>query len=373
MFRINLLTNKEGTMYRINLLTNAVLILIVLSAMVFGQDTTLTVSSGGNVGIGITNPDVKLDVSNTVRIQGPPTWPGSGEGLELAYRPGVNLGIIQAYDRNQNSWSNLYLGSGNVGIGIEEPSMSLEVSNKSLYNRPAIGGSYGNNWAYLHIAVTHSLIWNATTDMRFGTETGKGEGYVERMRITRDGNVGIGTHTPIDKFEVEGGAFTLDGAGELLAFRMRQNDTMHWTFLSAPWIGDDLRLRNELTGADVLVFDRETNNVGIRTNSPVGALDVNGSIYQRGGLLHADYVFEPEYELESVEEHAQFMWKNKHLKAIPKASADKNGLEIVEVGSHRRGIVEELEKAHIYIEQLNNKIKNMEAQLNELTAQVKTK
>ena len=35
---------------------------------------------------------------------------------------------------------------------------------------------------------------------------------------------------------------------------------------------------------------------------------------------------------------------------------DKNGREVVEVGSHQRGIVEELEKAHIYIEQIHKQI-----------------
>ncbi|MGA1826467.1 MAG: hypothetical protein ACMUIP_17570 [bacterium] len=50
------------------------------------------------------------------------------------------------------------------------------------------------------------------------------------------------------------------------------------------------------------------------------------------------------------------MWENKHLKAIPKATADQNGQEIIEVGAHRKGIVEELEKAHIYIEQLHKRI-----------------
>lgn len=43
------------------------------------------------------------------------------------------------------------------------------------------------------------------------------------------------------------------------------------------------------------------------------------------------------------------MWKNKHLKAIPKAKVDEEGREIVEVGAHRKGIMEEREKAHIYI------------------------
>ncbi len=62
----------------------------------------------------------------------------------------------------------------------------------------------------------------------------------------------------------------------------------------------------------------------------------------------ADYVLESDYDLESVREHADFMWKNKHLKAIPKQKTDENGIEIIEVESHRRGMLEELEKAHIY-------------------------
>ena len=118
---------------------------------------------------------------------------------------------------------------------------------------------------------------------------------------------------------------------------------------------DDLRA--------VMTVD-DGGNVGIGTSEPNGKLDVNGSIFQRGGQLHADYVFEPSYQLESIVEHAEYMWKNKHLRAIPKSETDENGLEIVEVGAHRRGIVEELEKAHIYIEQLENRLSKLELLLN---------
>jgi len=97
-------------------------------------------------------------------------------------------------------------------------------------------------------------------------------------------------------------------------------------------------------------------NMGIGTLTPAGKLDVNGAIYQRGGQIHADYVFEEDYELESIEEHAHFMWREKHLPAITKATVDEQGQEVVEVGAHRRGIVEELEKAHIYIQQLKREL-----------------
>ncbi len=58
-------------------------------------------------------------------------------------------------------------------------------------------------------------------------------------------------------------------------------------------------------------------------------------------------------------------------KAILKSfyeSVDLSGQEIVEVGAHRRGIVEELEKAHIYIEQLHKQNKALETRLVKLEA-----
>lgn len=107
-------------------------------------------------------------------------------------------------------------------------------------------------------------------------------------------------------------------------------------------------------------------NVGIGTTNPAGLLDVNGAIYQRGAVLHADYVFEPDYKLESIEEHARYMFREKNLKAVPRKELDENGQQIIEIGSHSKGILEELEKAHIYIHQLNERIKELEEKIEKL-------
>ena len=56
-----------------------------------------------------------------------PAYPSSGEGLELVYDTDSNLGLIQSFDRNNNSWGNLYLGNGNTGIGTTNPSVALDV------------------------------------------------------------------------------------------------------------------------------------------------------------------------------------------------------------------------------------------------------
>ena len=108
---------------------------------------------------------------------------------------------------------------------------------------------------------------------------------------------------------------------------------------------------------------RAKNGVGINTNSLQGDLDVNGSIYQRGAAVHADYVFEDDYQLESIEEHSRSMWRDKHLPAVGPGEKDEQGREFVEYGSRMRGILEELEKAHIYIEQLHNRNRSLQTQV----------
>lgn len=105
-------------------------------------------------------------------------------------------------------------------------------------------------------------------------------------------------------------------------------------------------------------------DVGIGTTSPAGTLDVNGSIYQRGSVLYADYVFSPKYKLPSIEQHAKEMWSEKHLPALSGQKVDKEGREVVNLGTQQRGIIAELEEAHIYIEQLNGRVKSLQRQLN---------
>ena len=128
----------------------------------------------------------------------------------------------------------------------------------------------------------------------------------------------------------------------------------------------DWYIRSASTGGKVILQDLGGGNVGIGTTNPAATLDVNGSIYQRGGQLHADYVFEEDYKLESIEEHAEYMWREKHLLAVSPVRKDDQGREIVEYGSRMRGILEELEKAHIYIEQLNQRNKGLERKLRDV-------
>jgi hypothetical protein len=122
----------------------------------------------GNVGIGVEDPDTKLEVSQILRVRGN-AWPGTGKGMELAYSPAQHRGFIQVVDRDDDhKWGTLYLGNGNVGIGITNPASKLTVvgtvhSSSGGFKFPdgtvqttaASGGSGGGLWK--QVEVTASL------------------------------------------------------------------------------------------------------------------------------------------------------------------------------------------------------------------------
>ncbi|MFC1624424.1 dockerin type I domain-containing protein [Candidatus Omnitrophota bacterium] len=221
--------------------------------------------------------------------------------------------------------------SDNVGIGITNPEAQLHVEGDGFYFYGGSGDVTGDG-----------LI--TVSDAGFASQWLSGARTLTKSQLARADINGDGQVTYLDASLIMNycvGNITLDEARHSVGKR--------------------------IAGAAVRID--YSGNVGIGGapgTAPQGQLDVNGSIVQRGvTVLHADYVFEPEYELESIEEHAEYMWQYKHLKAVPKGKVDENGQEMLEIGSHRRGLLEELEKAHIYIQQLNEKVKALETQIKE--------
>jgi hypothetical protein len=113
------------------------------------------------------------------------------------------------------------------------------------------------------------------------------------------------------------------------------------------------------------IFDED----GFPNGTPVLRIANNGAIIHRNAQIHADYVFGPDYQLEPIEEHAAFMLNEKHLSAIPRPQKDADGQDTVEYGSLMRGMLEELEKAHVYIARLSDRLKDQQQALSELSAQ----
>ncbi len=75
-------------------------------------------------------------------------------------------------------------------------------------------------------------------------------------------------------------------------------------------------------------------------------------------LAIPDYVFEKEYKLMPLADLATYLEKNKHLPNIPSATEfEKNG---VDLGELNRLLLEKIEEAHLYILQLELRLKALE-------------
>ena len=191
------------------------------------------ITGSGNVGIGTTTPQQKLVVSNT-----------GAEGLEFIPAPSVNSNQIQSYNRSTSAWNSLVLraseynvqigtnpalfinSSSNVGIGTATPTNKLDVAissasgdfigNTNVYaltiknndttagNAVAIAfGQGGFTYTNFIASVRTGTGSNPAGDLVFGGRPSDSVGFVERLRITSTGNVGIGTSAPIASAQLD--------------------------------------------------------------------------------------------------------------------------------------------------------------------------
>ncbi|MFZ2226359.1 MAG: tail fiber domain-containing protein [Candidatus Moraniibacteriota bacterium] len=182
----------------------------------------LTVLNSGNVGIGTTTPQTKLDVAGTIRATAYST-PTSGTGVEILYgAQAANTGNIIAYDRTASAYKpltldgstillNAYNTSGNVGIGTTSPGAKLDVRSgtNATLNYPT-GDWAAKVFMQTDASTSGGLVvgnrWqdNTSTIFEAGSLYGSGSAWASMFVIKGQGNVGIGTTSPGATLDVNG-------------------------------------------------------------------------------------------------------------------------------------------------------------------------
>jgi len=182
----------------------------------FGSGTAMLINSSGNVGIGTTSPASALQVSGTAWLRGGTTTSG------------------------------LFVDSnGNVGVGTTGPVYDLDITKSStgavvgnIKNSNAAGSAaylLQNDLSYWNInaygsGVSGNLfgIAKANTVMSFSTGVDAvigtfsnnnlifGTNNLERVRITKEGNVGIGTTNPGSTLDIVGSTNINTGSAYLI-------------------------------------------------------------------------------------------------------------------------------------------------------------
>jgi len=153
-----------------------------------GGSHRMRILDTGNVGIGTTGPDRKLDVLDDTNPQ-----------LRLTHTDGSVYVDLQA-----TSTGNLYINpsGGNVGIGTDSPDAELHITGSNSHTILKIDGTAGSD-AQLQFAdggvVEWALLSDTSDDDKFKIYD---MAYGARLVVDNTGNVGIATTSPDRKLEV---------------------------------------------------------------------------------------------------------------------------------------------------------------------------
>ena len=164
----------------------------------------MRITSGGNVGIGTTNPSEKLDVNGDIAVKGNSIINRNSNFLTIGDIGNLdNIGFMTLSTADDSTVVHLD-DSGNVGIGTTSPGASLDVRGTVMSYESA--GNYGqiDNGSFVALGA-HSgtfmldLDNTGTADLVNIKKSGS-----SRFYIRNNGLVGIGTTSPNYTLDVNG-------------------------------------------------------------------------------------------------------------------------------------------------------------------------
>ena len=348
-------------------------------------------STKGNVGIGTASPQSKLHIATSapvIKLQntqhedtdggfygwlggydksGDEIWwlgEGSKSGKVMGFytnRSGYNLNIF-------NKGKGITIdGNGNVGIGITDPRENLQVDGalqlgghsayRNIKFQPvtALSG-YNGTFEILPVTMPGSGVAKQATYFKSATHSSGST----RHDVLVDGNVGLGTVTPLAKLHVQG------STGALMRL---SNNGSNYFYTGIDPLGlyfeqvadspgkSQIRLQTRNSGQGTYTqffidgannsFEFMNGNVGIGTTNPQSKLAVNGSIHAKEVKVMAsgwsDFVFEEDYELPSLKEVERHIKEKGHLPDIPsEVEVMKEGITLGEMDSKLLQKIEEL-------------------------------
>jgi len=300
--------------------------------------------------------------------------------------------------------------SGSIGIGTSSPSGLLGLVKSNPTNENDViasflrgggptGGSSIVRFGYHNTGDFEINAGYTAAGHRFGSyfdlnivnnQLGGDHGGINlvtnnsiQLAVMPNGFVGLGTTSPGAKLDVVGDVYidNIDWQTDN-ALRIREGSSNSYGAFFKYGLNDLLTIgtRNEnidyaafqiARGSSNVVFN---GNVGIGTTNPTSKLTVAGNINSREVKVSvdagADFVFEKDYVLPSLQEVEKFVTENKHLPEIASAKAmQKEGINLSEMNIK---LLQKIEELTLYVIE-QNKLNNLIVKENNLLKENQTK
>jgi hypothetical protein len=348
-----------------------IVVSIAMLLVAFGSFCqTNTFPADGNVGIGTNNPDYPFELNsnkggggmfsllNTTGIESSISYRISNKNTNTGWVVGNYQDDYFFWSYTKGSQTVTFKPNGNVGIGIRTPYSKLNINTE---------GNAATDGITLQNGATQQHFWylaeNTRSDFKIGSSHGEWSwtnSNGEMVRITSSGNVGIGTSDPKYPLTVKG-AINAEANGDYYgAWFGGEARTAKPSINVGSWYNNrgsmfwdaaNKKLKFETCNNSEQYYPNTmvmyNGMVGIGTSETNGhRLAVNGSISATEIKVEAqtaDFVFEEDYQLKSLEEVEQFVQKNKHLPDVPSAKQmEEDGVGLAEMNKLLLQKVEEL-------------------------------
>jgi hypothetical protein len=174
-----------------------------------GSGDLILNEGAGKVGIGVTDPDEKLEIDGNIKIGADKWYRMGGDAFQI----GVDGASNGMHFHAGNSEKLTILAGGNVGIGTTNPQQLLHIKRDAT--NPYVRISSG---AFTGLDVGQEVsVGNAVFNLRDDKDIRFLINGSDVIRVKNTGNVGIGTVSPAAKLHVynSGGGDATDKAGML--------------------------------------------------------------------------------------------------------------------------------------------------------------